>query len=190
MTKETKIFTECLNDLWDYFFLGDPDNLSRFKSNHKLSDDLMHEFTENESGDLVVEKGVLIPLSGIENYPYHIIFQINTNNSVFDTNKNDLQFKKTGYSLEVINNEIYLMTVPYLKQWTKETGIHNLKSNKIRPKVNLENGYYRVEILGGETNQNNGWEPTIEFCLQKEIDKIEANIEDIGFRFQIKSKEY
>ncbi|MCL5130532.1 MULTISPECIES: hypothetical protein [Flavobacteriaceae] len=183
-------FTECLNDTWDYFFLGDPSKLSLFKSDNNLSNNLISEFTENNSGDLVVEKGALIPLSGIANYPYHIFFQINSEDSIFDNNENDLQFKRVGYFLEIVNQEIYLMTIPYLKNWTEENGINSLKSNGIRPKINLENGFYSVEILGGETNQESGWEPTLEFILKKKDKEIKLTAEDVNFKFQIKSKEY
>ena len=183
-------FTECLNDSWDYFFLGDPANLSKFRSDEDLSEDLVAEFTSNESGDLVVEKGVLIPLSGISNFPYHIFFQRNISDSVFADPNNDLQFKKSGYLLEVISNEVYLITLPYLRNWTEKGGVGALMSNGIRPKINLENGLYSVEILGGETHQESGWEPTIEFRLQKEDKAIHYHVEDVNFKFQIKSKAY
>ena len=183
-------FTECLNDTWDYFFLGDPANLSKFKSDHQLPDDLISNFTTSHHGDLVVEKGILIPLSGIANYPYHIFFQINADDSVFDDQQHDLQFKKSGYLLEVMNQEIYLMTVPYLKNWTEEGGIKTLRSNGLCPKVNLENGLYAVEILGGETHQESGWEPTIAFTLKKEENKSKFAVADVNFKFHIQSKEY
>ncbi len=183
-------FTECLNDTWDYFFLGDPSNLSKFKSDKKLADDLIEEFISNDSGDLAVENGVLIPLSGIANFPYHIFFQINSTESVFTDNKNDLQFERSGYILEVINGEVYLITIPYLKDWTVGGGLKSLKSNGIRPKINLDNGLYKVKILGGETYQESGWEPTIEFILQIEEKEILFNVEDVNFKFHINSKEY
>jgi len=185
-------FIECLNDAWDFFFLADPANLSKFKSENDLSNDLIAEFTSNDSVDLAVKDGIIIPLSGIANYPYHIIFQVNSTESIFSTDKNDLQFRKSGYLLEVINNEIYLITVPYLKDWSEEGGIQSLKSNGIRPRINLDDGLYAIEILGGEIYQEGGWEPTIEFILQKEEkDKEEIfNVKDINFNFYIESKEY
>ena len=182
-------FTECLNDTWNYFFLGDPENLSLFKQEHDLTDDLMSHFTTDNSGDLVLEKGVLIPLCGINNYPYTIYFQINTTKSVFDDQSNDLQFRQAGYILEVINNRIYLITVPYLKEWTKDGRVNSLKTNGLRPEVNLENGFYHVEISGGETQQESGWEPTLEFTLKK-TDQPLFDVKDPYFNFSITSKEY
>ena len=46
-------FTEVLNDLVDYFILGDILLLEEWKKDNNLSDDLATEFTINESGDRV-----------------------------------------------------------------------------------------------------------------------------------------
>lgn len=184
-------FTECLNDCWDYFFLGDPSTLSKFKTENDLSFDLIHDFTSSDSGDKVAEEGVLIPLSGVANYPYHIYFSINSNESVFEDKTNDLQFRKKGYWLKVTSGEVYLMTLPYLRNWTEEGGIKKLVSNGMRPKVQIENGVYRVEILGGEVYEEGGWEPSYEFVLKKEEkEKLHFDVEDVNFLFTIRSKEY
>lgn len=44
-------FTEVLNDLVNYFILGDILLLENWKCANNLSDDLAMEFTTNESGD-------------------------------------------------------------------------------------------------------------------------------------------
>ena len=44
-------FTEVLNDLVNYFLLGDILLLEDWKQANHLSDDLAMEFTTNESGD-------------------------------------------------------------------------------------------------------------------------------------------
>jgi len=186
MTKLSKTvkFTECLNDTWDYFFLGDPDNLFQYKSANNLPDDLMSDFVNSHHGDLVVSKGVMVPLSGIRNSPYTVYFQVNVLGSVFNDKNSVLQFRQSGYILEVISKEIYLMTLPYLKQWTMEKAIKSLKTNGIRPKINLQNGRYKLDILGGVTQQDSGLEPTIEFRLIKN-DQAIFNAQDINFRFTI-----
>ena len=56
-------FTEVLNDLVNYFILGDILLLEM-------------EFTTNESGDRVLAEGIVIPMTGIENYPYTILFNL------------------------------------------------------------------------------------------------------------------
>lgn len=48
-------FTEVLNDLVDYFILGDILLLEEWKNENNLSDDLATEFTINESGDRVFD---------------------------------------------------------------------------------------------------------------------------------------
>ncbi len=61
-------FTEVLNDLVNYFLLGDILLLEDWKQANHLSDDLAMEFTTNESGDRVFDEGIVIPMTGIENY--------------------------------------------------------------------------------------------------------------------------
>ena len=47
-------FTEVLNDLVNYFLLGDILLLEDWKQANHLSDDLAMEFTTNESGDRTI----------------------------------------------------------------------------------------------------------------------------------------
>ena len=56
-------FTEVLNDLVDYFILGDILLLEEWKNENNLSDDLATEFTINESGDRVFDEGIVIPMA-------------------------------------------------------------------------------------------------------------------------------
>ena len=58
-------FTEVLNDLVNYFLLGDILLLEGWKQANHLSDDLAMEFTTNESGDRVFDEGIVIPMAGI-----------------------------------------------------------------------------------------------------------------------------
>lgn len=69
-------FSEVLNDLIDYFLLGDIRLLKRYKTENNLPDDLASEFTTTDSGDNAVLQGIVIPLAGIENHPYTIIFNV------------------------------------------------------------------------------------------------------------------
>ena len=68
-------FTEVLNDLVNYFILGDILLLESWKRANNLSDDLATEFTTNESGDRAFSEGIVIPMSGIETIliPYCLI---------------------------------------------------------------------------------------------------------------------
>lgn len=42
-------FNEVLNDLMDYFILGDVDCLMKYKIENDLPDDLLTEFTKEET---------------------------------------------------------------------------------------------------------------------------------------------
>ena len=69
-------FNEVLNDLINYFILGDILLLESWKQSNNYSDNLAMEFTTNESGDHVVLDGIILPMVGIENYPYTVIFNL------------------------------------------------------------------------------------------------------------------
>ena len=63
-------FTEVLNDLVNYFLLGDILLLEDWKQANHLSDDLAMEFTTNESGDRVFDEGIVIPVLKTIPIPY------------------------------------------------------------------------------------------------------------------------
>ncbi len=62
-------FSEVLNDLVDYFILGDIQLLQRYKEEHDLPDDLAGAFTSSDVGDQAVFDGIVLPLAGVENLP-------------------------------------------------------------------------------------------------------------------------
>ncbi|MBS5911995.1 MAG: hypothetical protein KID09_15390 [Paenibacillus macerans] len=97
-------FTEVLNDLIDYFILGDILLLESWKQSNHLSDNLAMEFTTNESGDHAVLDGIILPMAGIANYPYTIIFNLSGDTPELLKSDSHLQFRRGGYSLKVENN--------------------------------------------------------------------------------------
>ena len=107
-------FTEVLNDLVNYFILGDILLLDNWKRANHLSDDLAMEFTTNENGDRVFAEGIVIPMTGIENYPYTTLFNLSGDRPELCKEKNRLQFRKSGYSLKVAHNMLLLFTWPIL----------------------------------------------------------------------------
>jgi len=133
-------FDEVLNDLMDYFILGDPDYLLQYKIQHNLPDDLLTEFTSEETGDQIVEQGVIVPMIGIENHPYTIYFNLSENESELLKPENELQHKCDGYCLKVNNGRIYLYTIPYLRNFTEDS-IDALKKFK-QATIELPNGWY------------------------------------------------
>lgn len=114
-------FNQVLNDLTDYFILGDISLLNSWKKQNGLKDDLSLEFTTNESGDNAVREGIILPMRGIANYPYTIIFNFLEDKPELLKEENRLQVRQGGYSLKVENNAIMLFTWPVLYNFTDET---------------------------------------------------------------------
>lgn len=179
-------FTEVLNDTLSYFLLGDIELLHDYQVKNGLPNDLATEFTTKETGDWVVEAGIMIPLSQVENLPYTIIFLTDDEAPELLKEGNDLQIREDGYILNVANGKIMLFTWWILKDFTaekvKERIEHQHKFGK--PQVELENGWYKLSILAGLTQQESsfknqdgetiyitGLEPTFEFVLTKSTAK-------------------
>ncbi|MED3571406.1 hypothetical protein [Cytobacillus praedii] len=184
-------FSEVLNDLINYFILGDILLLESWKQSNNHSDNLAMEFTTNESGDNVVLDGILLPMAGIENYPYTIIFNLSGDTPELLKTDSRLQFRRDGYSLKVENNILMLFTWRILEQFTNErvNALLNHYRQYKKPMIEIENGWYSIEILGGETFQDSDYEPTFEFVLQKTEKKGQGDF-DINLDFRIESSTY
>lgn len=192
-------FDEVLNDLMDYFILGDPDYLLQYKIENDLPDDLLTEFTTEETGDQVVEEGVIVPMIGIENYPYTIYFNLSDETPELLKAENEVQHHRDGYCLKVVNGRIYLYTIPYLRDFT-ETKVGLLKKYK-HASIELPNGWYTVTILAGLTKQLleaetvsgkieefESMEPTFEFVLKPSAEKPEYTA-DFTYPFKVEVDE-
>lgn len=188
-------FDEVLNDLMDYFILGDPDYLLQYKKQHNLPDDLLTEFTTEETGDRAVEQGVIVPMIGIENHPYTVYFNLSENVSELIKPENVLQHKREGYCLKVNNGRIYLYTIPYLRDFT-EAKVEALKKYK-QATIALPDGWYTVAVLAGLTHQLTeietatgeiekieSMEPTFEFILKPSAEKPEYTA-DFNYQFRV-----
>ena len=154
------------NDLVNYFLLGDILLLQDWKQANHLSDDLAMEFTTNESGDRVFAEGIVIPLTGIENYSYTILFNLSGDRPELCKEKNRLQFRKSGYSLKVEHNTLMLFTWPILERFTLE----------------------KVQDL--KTLQDGAYEPTFEFVIQPATNEEATINADMNFSFEITSSAY
>lgn len=187
-------FNEVLNDLVDYFILGDPDYLLQYKIEQGLPDDLLTEFTTQESGDRAVEQGVLLPMIGIENYPYTVYFTLDEEAELLKEG-NQVQHNRDGYCLRVKNDRIYLYTMPYLRDFT-EVKIDALKKYKPAT-IAIPNGWYTVVVLAGLTHQNieirkkdgemttiDSMEPTFEFLLRP-VEEQPPYSGDFLYRFKV-----
>ncbi|CAH0533339.1 hypothetical protein VST7929_01205 [Vibrio stylophorae] len=179
-----KQYTECLNDLMDYFILTDIEGLTTYQEEEGLQADLLTEFTSNESGDCAVESGVMVPLAGIENYPYILYFNLGVH-SVFEQRHSDLQHRQSGYVLQVVSGRVYLLTMPLLRDWPTLSAV--VVAHK--PYLDIANGWYQVTVHIGETQQESGWEPTLEFMFEPVAQKPALKA-DINYRYGIDAREY
>lgn len=184
-------FKEVLNDLVNYFMLGDILLLEEWKQANKLSDDLGVEFTSNESGDRAFHEGIVIPMTGIENYPYTVIFNLSNNIPELCKKGSRLQFRRGGYALKVENHMLLLFTWPILEHFTHaniEKLINYYKQHN-KPLIELPNAWYDIEILGGERIVDDSYEPTFEFLIQASDQKLETKA-DLNCSFEIRSSTY
>ena len=182
-------FSEVLNDLIDYFLVGDIVLLKHYKEQNDLTDDLASEFVSNDSGEKAVRSGVVVPLAGIENHPYTIIFNLSEETPELLKAESRLQHRRGGYVLRVEHRSVMLFTWRILSNFTDEALQRLLARYQElgRPVVELENGWYELEILGGEVLRNGWFEPAFEFVLRKVNEPGDTSLVDISYRFSIQS---
>ena len=185
-------FVEVLNDLIDYFLLGDIRLLQAWKEEQALDDDLASEFVSNESSDRAVQEGIVIPLAGIENYPYTIIFTLSGETPELLKPESRLQHQRGGYVLRVENRQLRLFTWRVLQNFTDAqiSALEERYRQPGRPQIDIDNGMYEVEILAGEVLRGDDYEPAIEFVLKKtEREHATADM-DMNYRFTVDSQTY
>lgn len=182
-------FNEILNDQIDYFLLGDIQVLERFKQEHNLPDDLAYEFTHNDSGDRAVLEGVVLPLAGIENLPYTIIFSLDEDAPIFLQPSSRLLHRRGGYVLKVEYGSIMLFTWRILQHFTNKALGDLLARYQApnRPMIELDNGWYNVEVLAGAIMRDELYEPAFEFVIKKSWARCDASGVDTGYRFALQT---
>ena len=183
MSNSIFVFDEVLNDLMDYFILGDPDYLLKFKDEHHLPDDLITEFTTQDSVDEAVEQGVLVPICGVENHPYMAYFNLSGDEPILSQQENQILHSQDGYCLYIANERLYLYTMPYLRGFTAEK-IEILKRN--RDSIPIANGWYSVSVLAGLVTDTDEQYPAFEFVIRP-ADKQPDYTADYSYRFAIGS---
>jgi len=174
-------FDEVLNDLMDYFILGDPDLLLKFKEDNNLPDDLITEFTTQTSVDDAVEQGVLVPICGVENHPYTIYFNLLGDDPVLSQQENQLIHRQDGYCLHIANERLYLYTIRYLGNYTAKM-TEALKRNKNF--ISLSNGWYCVSVLAGLVMDGRERKPAFEFIICPKEERPDYSA-DYLYRFTI-----
>lgn len=123
---------------------------------------------------------------------YTILFNLSGDTPELCKEKNRLQFRKSGYSLKVAHNMLLLFTWPILKQFTPEKVKDLISYYRVhnKPMIELENGWYHIEILGGETLQDGDYEPTFEFLIQPAVNEEATINADMNCSFEITSSAY
>lgn len=180
-------FSEVLNDLVDYFLVGDIQRLARFKDENALPDDLAREFTSTDSGDRAVLEGVVLPLAGIDNLPYRIIFSLDERTPALLEAGNRVTHRRAGYVLHVENRALMLFTWRMLQHFTNKTLGDFMARYQVpgRPMIELDNGWYQVEVLAGAVVRDGLYEPAFEFLLSRTHCQRPAPEIDTGYRFSL-----
>jgi hypothetical protein len=180
-------FSEVLNDLIDYFLLGDIQLLATFKQEHDLPDDLARAFTTGESGDQAVREGVILPLAGVDNLPYHILFTLNGQAPALLEPGSRLKHRRPGHRLRVENRALMLFTWSILQHFTNKTlgDLMARYQEPGRPIIELENGWYDIEVLAGALVRDGLYEPAFEFVLNKTWERGGKEV-DLGYRYTLR----
>ncbi|MBD8574304.1 hypothetical protein IFR09_05260 [Pseudomonas syringae] len=182
-------FPEVLNDLIDYFLLGDIRRLQRFKDEQQLGDDLAAEFVSNDSGDRAVLEGVLIPLAGVENHPYTVLFTLDDTEPELFKPGSRLQHRRDGYVLQVESGRVHLFTWRILQDFTP-VEVEDLLQRYAdpaqgRPTIEVANGWYEVQVLAGEIEREGSLQPAFEFILSLREGPLQVRGVDINYRFAV-----
>lgn len=155
-------FNEVLNDLYSYFLLADVAVLRHYQQQNHLSNDLAHEFTTTHYGDEVVTNGTMIALADIENYPYTIVFNLDDTPVVLQEN-NEPMLRENGYLIHIQSGRLTLFTWRVLQNFDDKM-INDIANHKSypRPSIDLDNGWYQIDVLAGMIDDKR----TFEFLIK------------------------
>ncbi|MFT0869584.1 hypothetical protein [Pseudomonas sp. CAM1A] len=181
-------FSEVLNDLVDYFLLGDIQLLEQFKEDQDLPDDLARAFTRGDSGDLAVQQGVILPLAGVDNLPYRILFTLDERTPALLEPGSRLKHRRAGHVLRVEHGAVMLFTWRILQHFTNKTlgDLLARYQEPGRPMIELDNGWYSVEVLAGAVVRDGLYEPAFEFVMKKAYARPQALEVDVGYRYTLR----
>lgn len=181
-------FSEVLNDLVEYFLLADIELLAQFKEEHGLPDDLAQSFTHTDSGDRAVQEGVILPLAGVDNLPYHILFTLDERTPALLEPGSRLKHHRKGYVLQVQHRALMLFTWRTLQHFTNKAMCDLLARYQEpgRPIIELENGWYQVQVLAGAVVRGGLYEPAFEFVLHKRTRPLQVTPVDVTYPYALR----
>lgn len=180
-------FTEVLNDLIDYFLLADLRALLDFSTRAGLSRDLAAEFTTTDAAEQAVADGALLPIPGAENLPYTVAFVTAPDTPELCETTSQLVHRGEAYALRVGHGSLELFTWRILEDFTESTvdALLDRYTRSAGPRIALENGWYRVDVLAGWLTKDVGPEPAFEFVLTKVDEKPTLPNIDLDRRYPL-----
>ncbi|NIF06164.1 hypothetical protein F3J23_12005 [Chryseobacterium sp. Tr-659] len=130
-----KIFSELKG-----FVIYSPQLLAKYLQEHNLpGNNILKYFVENEHGDEITKRGIAIPIIGVEEGYYS--FRVSVNNERI-LNHDEEAVQSGGWVFQTANNEVKVVGIGYLRDVTSINDENSVT-------FNLENGWYALEIRGG-----------------------------------------
>lgn len=180
-------FTEVLNDLIDYFLLADIRALQDFSSRHGLPPDLADAFTTTDAAERAATEGALLPIPGVENHPYTVAFVTAPDTPELGAPGAQVVHRGEAYALRIDHGSLELFTWRILEDFS-ERSVDSLLERYARsagPRIALEVGWYRVDVLAGWLPRADGAEAAFEFVLTKVRDRPTSTNVDLERRYPL-----
>ncbi|MGO3759548.1 MAG: hypothetical protein ACTJGQ_11940 [Agrococcus casei] len=180
-------FDEILNDLIDYFLLADVRGLWDFSRRSGLSPDLAAELTTTDAAERAVAEGALLPIPGVENLPYTVAFVTAPDTPELRDPRSLLVHEGDAYALRVDQGSLELFTWRVLEDFTESTvdALLEQYSRAGGPRIALENGWYRADVLAGWLTRADDSKPACEFVLTKIDDRPMSTSIDLSRRYSL-----
>ena len=143
--------------LFDY-----PGILTIFDGEINDGENILHEFTNTDKGDVVLDKGIALPIMGIDDGTYLVRIFIN---ETPEEKKRKVMFSDKYFYLN-ITGELYVADMAVFWDWENYLGWK---------KTGVPNGIYKVHLEGVQlTDENNE--------IVYGYDLILSSINEIGIR--------
>lgn len=180
-------FTEVLNDLIDYFLLADIRALREFCRREDLPLNLAEELTTTDAAERAIAAGALLPIPGVENLPYTVAFVTAPDTPGLDEPGARIVHRGEAYALRIDHGSLELFTWRILEDFTDDS-VEDLLARYARsagPRITLENGWYRVDVLAGWLAPADDSQPAFEFVLTKVDERPTSTNIDLDRRYPL-----
>ena len=119
---------------------------------------------------------------------YRILFTLDNHTPALREAGSRLKHQRNGYVLRVEHGALMLYTWRILQHFTPKTLGDFLARYQVpgRPIIELDNGWYDVEVLAGALVRDGLYEPAFEFVLKKRWSRGEAADVDTGYAFGLR----